>query len=52
MDKRELLLQRLVAIAQTVPGIRTVARNTDELSEHKRPAIAIFDADESAHADH
>ena len=48
MDKREQILQRLVAVAAAVPGINTAVRNQDELSERKRPAIAIFDADESA----
>jgi hypothetical protein len=48
MDKRELLLQRPVDIAQSLPGIVTVTRNQDEISEHKRPAIAVFDFDESA----
>jgi hypothetical protein len=48
MDKRELLLQRLVDIASDLPGIATVTRNQDEISEHKRPAIAVFDSDETA----
>jgi hypothetical protein len=48
MDKREQILQRLVEVAAGVPGISTVLRNSDEISEHKRPAIAVFDADESA----
>ena len=48
MDKRELLLQRLVAVATSLPGVKTVLRNSDEISEHKRPAIAVFDADETA----
>ena len=48
MDKREQILARLVEVAASVPGVRTVTRNTDEISEHKRPAIAVFDADESA----
>lgn len=47
MDKREEILARLVAVATTVPGISTVVRNQDEISEHKRPAVAIFDADET-----
>jgi hypothetical protein len=34
-------------MATTVPGVITVVRNTNELSEHKRPAIVIFDADEA-----
>ena len=48
MDKRELLLQRLVDVAQGLPGIVAVTRNQDELSEYKRPAIAVFDSDETA----
>jgi hypothetical protein len=57
MDKREQILERLVAIAAAVPGVNTAVRNQDELSERKRPAIAIFDADEAAdegleHQDH
>ena len=48
MDKREQILQRLVEVAAGVPGVSTVVRNQDEISEHKRPAIAVFDADESA----
>lgn len=50
MDKREAILARLTEVAATVPGVSTVVRNTDEISEHKRPAIAIFDADETADA--
>ena len=48
MDKREQILARLVTVAQGLPGVSTVTRNSDEISEHKRPAIAIFDADETA----
>ena len=48
MDKREQILQRLVAVAAAVPGINTAVRNQDEISERKRPAIAMFDADETA----
>jgi hypothetical protein len=47
MDKREQILARLVAVAEGVPGVSTVTRNSDEISEHKRPAIAVFDADET-----
>jgi hypothetical protein len=49
MDKREQILVRLVDIAAAVPGINTAARNQDELSERKRPAIAVFDGDETAY---
>jgi hypothetical protein len=48
MDKREAILARIAEVAATVPGITTIARNQDEISEHKRPAIVIFDADETA----
>lgn len=48
MDKREAILQRLVEIAEALEGVATAVRNQDEISERSRPAIAIFDADESA----
>ena len=48
MDKRETILQRLVEIAKGVEDVATAVRNQDEISERSRPAIAIFDADESA----
>jgi hypothetical protein len=48
MDKREQILERLLEVAAAVPGIVTAVRNQDEISERRRPAIAIFDADESA----
>ena len=48
MDKREQILQRLVAVAGGIPDVKTAVRNQDEISEHKRPAIAVFDSDETA----
>ncbi len=48
MDKREAVLKRLVEIAAAIEGVATAVRNQDEISERVRPAIAIFDADESA----
>ncbi len=48
MDKREQILQRLVELAAAVPGVVTALRNRDEISERARPAIAVFDADETA----
>jgi hypothetical protein len=47
-DKREAILQRLVEIAAGIDGVVTAVRNQDEISEHARPAIAVFDADEAA----
>jgi hypothetical protein len=48
MDKREEILSRLAVVAKALAGVGTVVRNQDEISEHKRPAIVIFDADETA----
>ena len=31
-----------------MPGVATAVRNQDEISERARPAIAVFDADETA----
>ena len=44
MDKREQVLQRLLAVATGIAGVKSAVRNQDELSEHKRPAIAVFDS--------
>ena len=46
MDRREQILQRLLEVAAAVPGVITAIRNQDEISERRRPAVAIFDADE------
>ena len=46
MDRREQILQRLLEVAAAVPGVVTAVRNQDEISERRRPAVAIFDADE------
>src|SRR3954469_10605816 len=48
MDKREAILVRLVEIAGELAGIKTAIRNQDKISERARPAIVIFDADETA----
>jgi hypothetical protein len=48
VDKREEILKRLVEVAAAVPGIATAARNRDEISERSRPAVAVFDSDETA----
>lgn len=47
-DKRELILQRLLVIAEGIEGIVTASRNKDEITERARPAIVILDADEAA----
>ncbi len=43
MDRREQILQRLLEVAA---GVITAIRDQDEISERRRPAVAIFDADE------
>jgi len=48
MDKREAILVRLVEIASGLSEIKTAVRNQDEISERARPAIVIFDANETA----
>ena len=48
MDKREEILARLLQVAASVPGVAIAVRNQDEISERSRPAIVVFDADESA----
>jgi hypothetical protein len=47
MDKREAILARLVEIAAAIEGVAVAVRNQDEISERSRPAIAVFDADET-----
>ena len=47
-DKRELLLSRLLTIAQGISGVASAVRNKDEISDKARPAIVILDADEVA----
>lgn len=49
MAKRELILQRLVAICETFKptDIKNVFRNRDLVEQGQRPAIVILDGDES-----
>lgn len=47
-DRREAILARLLAVAQSIAGIVKAARNVTELSEAQRPAIILFDGTESA----
>ena len=46
-DIRESILARLVVIATAVSGVTTVVRNRGQLTDAKRPAIIIMDADET-----
>ena len=47
MDKREQILQRLVSVAESLPGVSAVLRNQPKLDDTRRPAIVILDADEA-----
>ena len=48
IDRREMILSRLLEIAGSTEGIAGAFRNRDEISEKQRPAIVILDADEAA----
>lgn len=48
MDAREAILARLVAIADTVPNVKTTARNNNDFADLARPALVILDGDEEA----
>ena len=48
IDRREMILSRLLEIAGSTEGIVAAFRNKDEISEKQRPAIVILDADEAA----
>ena len=48
IDRREMILSRLLEIAGSTEGIAGAFRNRDEISEKQRPAIVILDADEVA----
>lgn len=47
-DRREEILDRLTAIAQSLFAQNAVFRNRDEVPEDPRPAILINDGDESS----
>lgn len=46
MDNREQILTRLLAVAQSVPDIRSATRNHVVESETRLPAIVLVDGDE------
>lgn len=47
-DKRELILVRLLEIAGSIEGVTFAGRNKTKLTDLIRPAIVIFDADETS----
>jgi hypothetical protein len=46
VDKRELILSRVLVIMQGLAGITTVARNRGLMTNEKRPAMILLDGDE------
>lgn len=45
--RRELILQRLEEILNEVPNIKSMWRNVAALADHQRPALYLFDGDET-----
>ena len=46
-DRREEVLARLLTVANEVPGATTALRNVGGISETRRPALIVLDADEA-----
>lgn len=51
-DPRELILERLKAIAADVPGVLLAGRNMLEVAESKTPAVMILEGDEEVSPTH
>jgi hypothetical protein len=47
-DRREAILSRLLEVFQGLEGIQTVVRNKEKVADKDRPAVQLFDADETA----
>jgi hypothetical protein len=43
MDKRELILKRLLQALSDIPGVESAFRNRGQFPDEKRPAIALLD---------
>lgn len=48
---REDILQRLIEIAETIPGIKTVVWDVISVNDDQLPAIAVLEGDEEANED-
>lgn len=46
-DKRERILAQLLLVLKGVDGIKSAARNLDQIPEGARPAIVLLDGDEA-----
>jgi hypothetical protein len=47
-DIREDILNRLLELVASIPGIRTAARNYLDITEDRLPTAAVFDGDEES----
>jgi hypothetical protein len=48
MDRREMIMARLLAVAGSVEGVVLASRNDRNIDEGLRPAVYLYDADEHA----
>lgn len=48
MDRRELIMARMLTVLADIAGVETAARNLDEIADIKTPAIVLYDGDENA----
>jgi hypothetical protein len=48
IDTRELILARILVVSAGLEGVLTAWRNRSQISDLKRPAVIILDADEQA----
>lgn len=46
MDRRELIIARLFAVAASVEGIETAVRNRTEFDDTRLPAVSVLEGDE------
>ncbi len=47
-DRREMILERLLAILDAIPGSNAAFRNKTDIAEGTRPCIVLIDGDEDA----
>lgn len=48
MDNRELILDRLLVLGKTLPGIKDGWRNRGQRKNDQRPCVVVMDGDESS----
>jgi hypothetical protein len=50
-DRREEILERLVALVAAIPNIRWAQRNNPDIPDDQLPAASVFDGDEESNGD-